>query len=120
MKSRFFTVILLSFIILFIFPFPALAVNPVGVSGNWNMVFSDEFNGTTLNTATWSTLRGATSSYAGYGDPFNPSDEDAYYTPNNVSVSANAPPCSRCASGTRFLGCNVAATPSRPSPENAT
>ena len=28
---------------------------PVGIPGNWHLVFDDEFTGTTLNTANWST-----------------------------------------------------------------
>lgn len=33
---------------------------PTGVSGNWTMVFDDEFNGTSINTSAWSTHDGWT------------------------------------------------------------
>lgn len=44
-------------------------VQPNGVSGNWNLIFDDEFNGTSLDTSTWS---------------------DAGYTNNNMSGGSQA------------------------------
>lgn len=58
---------------------------PVGQSGNWNLIFDDEFNGTTLDTSKWLQLRGDAA--GPYGDPANPDVEDAYYTKNNSYVS---------------------------------
>ena len=34
---------------------PSGQPTPVGQSGNWNMIFSDEFSGTSLNTSIWRT-----------------------------------------------------------------
>ncbi len=34
---------------------PMPAVTPVGQSGNWNLIFDDEFNGPTLDTTRWTT-----------------------------------------------------------------
>ena len=56
---------------------------PLGLTGNWNLILRDEFD--TLNTALWTTQRGP-SSYS-YGDPYNPSLEDAYYLANNPKVA---------------------------------
>jgi hypothetical protein len=36
--------------------------NPVGPSGNWTLVFEDDFPGTTLNTANWTAVNGAVNS----------------------------------------------------------
>lgn len=46
---------------------------------------SDEFNGTTLDKNKWADLRGA--SAPGYGDPFNPDGEDAFFKSANTTVS---------------------------------
>lgn len=58
---------------------------PLGVTGTWNQIWGDEFNGTTLDVSKWASLRGPLEWE--YGNPFNPSLEDAYYKKNNVSVS---------------------------------
>ncbi|MBI5311251.1 MAG: hypothetical protein HZB14_09565, partial [Actinobacteria bacterium] len=58
---------------------------PTGVSGSWNQIWGDEFNGTTLDVSKWASLRGPLEWE--YGNPFNPSLEDAYYKKSNVSVS---------------------------------
>lgn len=52
---------------------------PTGLSGSWNLILQDEFNGSHLNTNLWSTQRGPSYSY---GDPYNPSIEAAYYAPD--------------------------------------
>ena len=46
------------------------STNPVGPTGTWNLVFNDEFPGTSLNTSNWTALQGASI--------------------NNVSTSASA------------------------------
>lgn len=40
--------------------FAARSHNPVGVAGQWRMVFDDEFNGTALNTTVWNPHNGWT------------------------------------------------------------
>jgi beta-glucanase (GH16 family) len=57
-------------------------VQPLGIGGNWNLIFEDTFN--TLNTNVWKTLRrdDTTGSM-----PFtNINNEDAYYLPDNTTV----------------------------------
>lgn len=49
------------------------------------MRFRDEFNGESVDTSTWSTLRGGT--VWPYGDPYNQSIEDAFYKRSNTSVA---------------------------------
>ena len=41
------------FLILFIISYSLAAQNPVGIPGNWNLIFSDEFNGTSLDFSKW-------------------------------------------------------------------
>lgn len=45
---------------------------------------SDEFNATSLDTNKWANLRGTS---PGYGDPFNPDGEDAFFKSANTTVS---------------------------------
>lgn len=54
---------------------------PMGQIGNWNLIFQDEFEGTSLNTATWEP-----SWFAGVNlsPPIN-DDEDGCYDPAQVS-----------------------------------
>jgi beta-glucanase (GH16 family) len=55
---------------------------PVGIPGNWNLQFDDEFSGSTLDTSKWSTgWQGA-----GTTGPVNPSELDCM-SPNQVSVT---------------------------------
>lgn len=54
-------------------------------SKKWSLDFSDEFNGTSLDKNKWADQRGPNS--PGYGDPFNPDMEDAFYKPGNVTVA---------------------------------
>lgn len=56
---------------------------PYGISGAWQLIMQDEFNGSSLNTAMWTPQRGPSYSY---GDPYNPQYEDAYYLANNPKV----------------------------------
>ncbi len=57
---------------------------PAGVSGNWTLKFSDDFNGTTLDTSKWvpSWFGGNT----GITKPVNDTYEESCYDPSNVSV----------------------------------
>ena len=57
---------------------------PVGVTGNWTLKFSDEFNGTSLDTSKWvpSWFGGNT----GITKPVNDTYEESCYDPANVSV----------------------------------
>jgi len=70
-------------ILFFISSSQASAQTPYGQSGNWELIFSDEFNNSTLNTSVWepSWFGGASIS-----NPVN-SDEDGCYDPAQVSVS---------------------------------
>lgn len=57
---------------------------PVGQSGNWNMIFHDDFDGTSLDTSKWTTC------YFNFhvGDGcIHDQDELELYQPGNVSVS---------------------------------
>lgn len=45
---------------------------------------SDEFNGTSLDSSKWASQRGAA---PGYGDPFNPDNEDAFFKTANTTVT---------------------------------
>ncbi|MFY9488708.1 MAG: family 16 glycosylhydrolase [Solirubrobacterales bacterium] len=56
---------------------------PLGIAGTWNLDFQDEFNGTTLDSLVWAPWR-IEGPYA--NGPFNPTIEDADYSPANVSV----------------------------------
>ena len=58
---------------------------PTGVPGDWTLKFDDEFNGTSLNTAEWST--------GWYGSGITPpvsSSEDDCYDPAQVSEGGGA------------------------------
>src|SRR5579885_782582 len=59
------------------------AVLPVGSSGGANLLFADEFNGTSLNTANWRTC----SWWADTTCSIESNNEQELYTPNNVSVA---------------------------------
>ncbi|MBI3494953.1 family 16 glycosylhydrolase [Candidatus Saccharibacteria bacterium] len=50
----------------------------------WTKDFSDEFNGTSLDSSKWVALRGPTA--PGYGDPYNKDAEDAFYKTANTTV----------------------------------
>lgn len=63
---------------------PPATPTPVGISGTWNMIFNDEFNGTQIDSTKWSTLRGGL--VWPYGDPYNPPIEDAFYKRANSTV----------------------------------
>lgn len=65
-------------------PPPPAAPTPLGLAGNWNMIFSDEFSGSAIDTSKWSTLRGGL--VWPYGDPYNPPIEDAFYKRANSTV----------------------------------
>ncbi len=58
------------------------AVQPIGPAGNWNLVFDDEFNGSSLDTTKWIPGWFGT----GTTGPVNTS-EDACYSSSNVSES---------------------------------
>lgn len=66
--------------------FDDLNLNPTSASlyGNWNIVWSDEFNGTSINTNTWTFDLGIGGSNPGWGN-----NELEYYTSrtNNAYVS---------------------------------
>lgn len=64
---------------------PPTGAQPLGVPGTWNQIWGDEFNGTTLDSSKWASLRG--DAQWEYGSPFNPSIEDAFYKKDNVGVS---------------------------------
>jgi beta-glucanase (GH16 family) len=60
---------------------PAVSVKPTGVRGDWKLTFDDEFSGTSLDTAKWST--------GWYGSGITPpvnSAEENCYDPAQVSV----------------------------------
>ena len=59
-------------------------VLPTGVPGNWQLIFDDEFNGTSLNTADWSTGWFGSGVTAGIGG----ASEPECYDPSHV-VEAN-------------------------------
>ena len=64
-------------------PMPSRTPMPAGVPGDWTLKFDDEFNGTSLNTAKWST--------GWYGSGITPpanSQEDDCYDPAEVSRAA--------------------------------
>ena len=63
----------------------ASAPQPVGISGNWNLKFSDEFNSSSLDTAKWQPnwLGGSNTQIT---KPVGP-EEVACYDPAQVSVS---------------------------------
>ncbi|MEN3314727.1 MAG: hypothetical protein V7605_961 [Acidimicrobiaceae bacterium] len=67
---------------------PATAATPlpVGSSGGANLVFSDEFDGSSLNAATWQTC----SWWATTTCSIESNNEQELYTPNNVSVANGA------------------------------
>jgi len=67
---------------------PALAATPVpvGSAGGANLMFDDEFDGTTLNSATWQTC----SWWASSTCTIESNHELELYTPNNVSVANGA------------------------------
>ncbi|MDQ2826026.1 MAG: family 16 glycosylhydrolase [Actinomycetota bacterium] len=56
---------------------------PVGSAGGANLIFSDEFDGTTLNAANWQTC----SWWATTTCSIETNNEQELYTPNNVSVA---------------------------------
>jgi beta-glucanase (GH16 family) len=63
----------------------AVSVKPTGVRGDWKLAFDDEFNGTSLDTAKWST--------GWYGSGITPpvdSTEDDCYDPAQVSEGGGA------------------------------
>jgi beta-glucanase (GH16 family) len=63
---------------------PGLAPAPLGVSGNWHLVLSDDFTGTALDPAKWnSNWLGA----AGQVTPPVNRDERANYSPAQVTVA---------------------------------
>jgi beta-glucanase (GH16 family) len=59
---------------------------PVGSSGGSNLIFSDEFNGTSLNSSTWRTC----SWWADTTCSIESNAEQELYTPNNVTVANGA------------------------------
>ena len=59
------------------------AAGPPGSTGTWTSVFSDEFDGTSIDRSTWRVNRYGGTSQDG---AFNPDIEGAYYSPDNVSV----------------------------------
>ncbi len=60
-----------------------LVPQPVGVPGAWVSSWHDEFNGRSLDRETWQPYRYTPET----GDlPFNPSLEDAWFSPRNVRV----------------------------------
>lgn len=65
-------------------PPPPATPAPLGLTGSWNMIFSDEFSGSAIDTTKWSTLRGGL--VWPYGDPYNPPIEDAFYKRANSTV----------------------------------
>ena len=67
-------------------PAAAAAPLPVGSAGGANLIFSDEFDGSTLNTATWQTC----SWWATTTCSIESNNEQELYTPNNVSVANGA------------------------------
>lgn len=64
-------------------PVEAAEIAPLGVSGNWQMVFNDEFDGTTINSNKWEP-----SWFAGnnISNPIN-TNEDNCYDPAQTSLS---------------------------------
>jgi len=63
-------------------PETTLADGPLGVPGSWNPIFDEEFNGTTLNPALWSTGWGG----PGLTGPIN-TEELQCYDPSQIAVS---------------------------------
>jgi beta-glucanase (GH16 family) len=62
-------------------PTPTQTFQPVGVTGNWVMVFDDEFNGTSLDSTKWYTC------YPWQGTICdNTNTKNMWYTPQNVTV----------------------------------
>ena len=59
---------------------------PLGMPGNWKLVFTDEFDGTTLNLADWCPNWVDGSSCSEVTAPVNP-NEEAAYDPAQVSIS---------------------------------
>ena len=57
---------------------------PLGQSGNWQLVFSDEFDGTALDSSKWVTCF-PWGTQAGCGSTTTP---DLWYLPQNVVVSS--------------------------------
>jgi len=57
---------------------------PIGPSGSWTSTFSDDFNGTALDTTKWRPNRSGGNNVDG---PFNPSSEGATFAPANVTVA---------------------------------
>ena len=69
---------------------------PLGMSGNWNCTFDDEFSGTSLNTSLWQPQLTATSAYTAGADCYvnNPntiSESGGYLNLSAVKVPANTP-----------------------------
>ncbi len=62
----------------------ASTVQPVGQTGNWNLIFNDEFNGSALDTTKWVTCYSYSLSDNGCG---HSNGELQYYLPRNVTVS---------------------------------
>lgn len=60
------------------------ATTEVGTK-KWTKDFSDEFNGTSLDSSKWVDQRGP--SAPGYGDPYNKDAEDAFYKSGNAAVT---------------------------------
>lgn len=63
---------------------PPATPTPIGIGGTWNMIFNDEFSGSSIDATKWSTLRGGL--VWPYGDPYNPPIEDAFYKRANSTV----------------------------------
>jgi beta-glucanase (GH16 family) len=61
---------------------PTQAVQPYGVAGNWVLVFSDEFQGTSLDTSKWYTCFPWSGTVCD-----NTPNTNLWYIPENVSVS---------------------------------
>ena len=62
------------------------APTPLGISGTWNLIFDDEFNGTTLDTSVWCPTWVVASSCTQISVPINAQMISAY-DPAQVSVS---------------------------------
>jgi hypothetical protein len=63
----------------------AVPASPTGITGTWNLIFDEQFRGSTLDTTKWST------GWYGSGitGPVNADIEDAYYDPARVTVSGS-------------------------------
>ena len=66
-------------------PTPKATYKPIGDAGAWKLVFDDEFNGTKLDTAKWSTGWLA----SGITTPVNTTEKECY-DPAQVSVSGGS------------------------------